>query len=488
MKLLPIWGFMCILAGCGSSNENSAESTVTRDITQLPLGSYSSKYSEMNKYEGLKELFDESVDTKYLSKENNVWVQWKANTEEVVHGYSITSGNDEPSRDPVKWQLLASNDAKDWDILDKVNDAKFENRKEIKKFPINNVKAYRFFRLELSHNGTSSGADEYLQLSDFSLYAETKLPLASFSLSKPVVQLGEKVMLSSTSANSPVTDKWHVPGGKLVKSGSKVEVIYEKPGVYDISLTSTNSFGSDTIEKKYAVKVLDPQNPWQGFKAPRIVLNYEDQQSAGYQRINKLFPEIKKDINQVTLALVKSLYHNFTEVPDFEQLTFTLKWMDTLAYRNGSNDNMVIAFSSKYITERLKDKTDEQVKYELLGVFWHELTHGYQLLPKGLAYSSSGDVHAFIEGMADFIRIEAGFHKTRTPKPSKSWLGGYTNTGFFLQYIAQNTVEDFGYKFNQTANTVPNWTFERAIESVTGRPVKFLWKEYQQSLKSPKDS
>ncbi len=145
---------------------------------------------------------------------------------------------------------------------------------------------------------------------------------------------------------------------------------------------------------------------------------------------------------------------------------------------------MEIVFSSKYITEKLAAQPDEQVEYELLGVLWHELTHGYQLFPKERSYSEP-DVHAFIEGMADLIRIQAGYHKTRSPKPSDSWVGGYTNTGFFLAWLAES-YPDFAYRFNQTAVEIEDWSFENAIKSVTGESLDELWSRYQSELTAEK--
>lgn len=459
----------------------SVPSDVLRDIT-VSGGVISGQYPTFIDGEGVGELFDDSLQSKYLSKQKQAWVQFESPKAEVVRAYSLTSASDAPARDPVSWSLLASTDGNNWQVLHQVDQHRFDGRTQTKRFALENQQAFRFYRLDMQQNGKTPWGDEYLQLADISLYARTKLPLAGFSQSSQVIAPGRALTLTSTSENRPSEYVWYTPGGQQRGSGEKIQVTYAQPGVYGVNLQTENAFGTDFIERPFAVKVLEPAKPWLGFKPPKVIINFEDSESEGAKRLMRLMPDLQGDINNVTHQLVKRLYKNFAQVPDFEQVEFQLKWMDTLAYRAGSDKKMVIAFSSKYITERLKDQADEQVRYELLGVLWHELVHGYQLMPKNRSYGGDPGVHAYIEGMADLVRIQAGFHKTRTPELSDSWLGGYTNTGFFLSYLADTYEPDLAYKFNQSALTLDDWSFEKAIQSIIGKPIDSLWLEYQQNL------
>lgn len=478
-KLLVLAPTMTWLVGCYVNSPT--EPTVLRDITNYS-GSYSAKDKDFVAHEGIAQLFDASLQSKFLSEQSESWVRFEAHFPEVLKEYSLTSAQDAPMRDPASWTLEGSNDAVNWHVLDKQSAQRFENRGETKRYTIENNTTYRFYRLNMKSRGVTEWGDNYLQLADLALFAETKLPIVNFSIDKPIVNVGEKVTLTSAVANQPSRLAWSLPEQELVVKGKTAEVHFDKPGSYTVSLEAFNDYGSDMQIKANAIKVLDSSSPWKGFVPAQALIKFEDTESEGAKRLARLFPDLQSTINEVTMQLVPMLYRNFTEVPEFKQVTFELKWMDTIAYRSGDESNMIIAFSSKYITEKLKDQPDEQVKYELLGVLWHELTHGYQLFPKGHSYSSP-EAHAFIEGMADLIRIDAGFHKTRQPKPSDSWLGGYTNTGFFLHWLQQKHGGDFAYQFNKTAIELEQWSFPKAIQNVMNEPLDSLWSEYQVSLK-----
>jgi PKD repeat protein len=457
-----------------------AHATALYDITDKHLFTVSAEHAPFVENEGPEQAFDASLNSKFLSKESTSWLKLAFNNTHAIKGYTITSALDAPARDPKHWQVSTSLDGKTWQVIDNVENAHFSKRAQTRRFEIAAPVNARFIRFALSQEGKTQWGDSYLQLADIGVLAETEQPLANFSSSAEVVMLGDSLTLTDTSENAPTKHHWQVPNAQVTQHGKQAVVRFNKAGKYDVSLSVTNEFGSDTIRKANAIKVLNPDKPWQGLNMPKVIVKIEDNHSAGSKRLQALMPNIEAEINQVTAKLVPMLYKNFTQVPEFEQITFTLKWMDTLAYRAGDYSNMEIAFSSKYITEKLANQADEQVKYELLGVLWHELTHGYQLFPTN-GHEHPEESHAFIEGMADLIRIQAGFHKTRSPKPSPSWLGGYTNTGFFLAWLSEQHP-DFAYQFNATAHQLENWRFASAIEAVTNKPLNELWQAYQNSL------
>lgn len=479
LSILPIF----LLTGCSFTPTINNNDLVLIDITD-PLSTtskVSSQYPDEIAGEGLTQLFDDSKSSKYLSKQSSTWVQFDYGAPISVKKYRLTSAQDAPMRDPRNWTLRGSNNLTDWQTLQTISDFKFAQRGFTAEFELDNESSYQFYRLEMTQRGKTQWGDNYLQLADLQLLAPTKLPVVDFLVSKQIVKPNENVQLQSNTLNKPTSYVWRANKTILAKNTPSPTVSFAEPGSYNLSLKAINNFGSDTLTKHNEIKVLDKSKPWQGFKTPTVKLNFIDKKSPGYHRLIALFPDLSQTIDDVTHQLVKKLYKNFAEVPEFRQVEFKLEWMDTLAYRSGDETNMVIAFSSKYITEKLKDQPDEVVKYELLGVLWHELTHGYQLFPANTSYASD-DTHAFIEGMADLIRIEAGYHKTRSPKTSQTWLGGYTNTGFFLKWLSDNKVDDFAYRFNQTAKNIEPWSFQTAIESLTDEPLSSLWEQYQQSL------
>ncbi|ALO44277.1 basic secretory protein-like protein [Pseudoalteromonas phenolica] len=457
-----------------------AKDIVLYDITDKESFTLKAQHPTFVENESVEQLFDSSIHSKFLSDKSQTWVQIDFEEAFQIHQYSLTSAGDAPARDPKHWQLKGSIDGKNWLTLDSQKEQSFDSRAQTKTYTVADSQQVKHVRFELKQQGKTQWGDSYLQIADIGLFAATDLPLASFDLDKRIIRLNEVITLTNTSENEPDRVEWIIPGAKMKHDGQNAHVSFDKPGSYSVTLKTNNNAGSDVLTQKNVIKVMDIHRPWAGLQLPKVVVKLEDTESAGAKRLIKLLPNIEQAINEVTRDLVPMLYNNFTEVPEFEQVTFRLKWMDTLAYRAGDYSNMEIAFSSKYITEKLADQPDEQVTYELLGVLWHELTHGYQLFPQS-ATGTPEETHAFIEGVADLIRINAGFHKTRSPEPSDTWLGGYTNTGFFLSWLSKR-YEAFEHQFNATATELPDWTFAAAIEYVTGEKVEKLWQEYQAEL------
>lgn len=476
--ILLLSGSITVFADHGNRDNVKA----TRNITAFKFQAFS-QHLDSPHHENVDKLFDGDKQSKFLSPRKSSWVKFISDKPQVLSYYTITSANDAPGRDPKQWLLEASVDGSKWHVIDRQFKKSFKHRGMTKHFHISGHEAYKYFRFHFTQSHKTQWGDEYLQLAEIELFAETDLPISAFDTDKKQIQLGESIAFVDLSENKPLRWLWTFEGATVNKSFQPNPTIkFDKAGSHKVTLTTFNQYGQDTLTKTKYIKVLDPNNPWQGFSYPDVVMAHEDTTSEGYQRIKQLMPNITMVINDISLKVNKVLYKNFTQAPDFDKVVFNLQWSDVLASRGGSGKTMVLTFSTKYIAEKLKDQPDEQVLYELEGVFWHELTHGYQQHISSANYQDGGGYHAFIEGVADLVRIDAGYHKTRTPKPSDSWLGGYTNTGFFLHWISLNKADDFIYRFNQTPLKLKKWSFESAIESVTHSNIDSLWREYQHSI------
>ncbi|MBQ4837754.1 basic secretory protein-like protein [Pseudoalteromonas luteoviolacea] len=435
--------------------------------------------------ESLNNAFDGDPRTKYVTLKPQGWIQVSLAQPQSLTQYQFTSANDAPGRDPHNWTLKGSNDGENWQTIDQRNEQVFSKRFEQKTYQLSEEQPYQHYRFELTHKGTDDWGYDLLQIAELDLFTNTQLPIAGITSDSNTVFVGEIIEFQDASLNQPNSFEWQFEQGIPAASLAKNPLVsFKTPGVKNIELTTYNWHGQSELVTQQ-VKVVDPANPWQGFDYPEIKFAHEDTQSEGYKRIHRLFPDLEKTINDVTLQVNQYLYKHYGESPEFDSVTFSLKWMDTLAYRAGSGRNMEIAFSTKYITESLANASDEEVIYELLGVFWHELVHGYQHFPTG-AMADGNEAHAIIEGIADLVRIRAGFHATRSPSPSKNWLGGYTNTGFFLSWIQDNYDDDFTYKINQMVLASQKegweWTLEEAIKRILNQDINILWQKYQATL------
>ena len=90
-KLLVSLPTITFLAGCYLNSP--IEPTVLRDITNYS-GSYSAKNKDFVEHEGIAQLFDASLQSKFLSEQSESWVQFEAHFPEVLKEYSLTSAQD----------------------------------------------------------------------------------------------------------------------------------------------------------------------------------------------------------------------------------------------------------------------------------------------------------------------------------------------------------------------------------------------------------
>ena len=160
------------------------------------------------------------------------------------------------------------------------------------------------------------------------------------------------------------------------------------------------------------------------------------------------------------------------------------KRQDGISAKSGEAPDIFISFSTRYI-ERTARNSILEFCDETRGILYHELTHGYQHQPKGCGrYDGQSEYWAAIEGMADAVRIDAGFHKQRRPDPDGNWMQGYTTTGFFLQWF-RTKDPDALRKFHDTMRTLYPWSFDAGVKAVFGKDttIQELWDEYAQFIR-----
>ncbi len=88
-------------------------------------------------------------------------------------------------------------------------------------------------------------------------YAGEHHPLADFYASSYVVCNGEMIDFFDQSSFVPTSWQWEFPGGSpsLSTEANPQGIIYNDPGIYEVSLTVTNNLGSDTLVKSCLIDV-----------------------------------------------------------------------------------------------------------------------------------------------------------------------------------------------------------------------------------------
>ncbi|MFT4154967.1 MAG: DUF1735 domain-containing protein [Parafilimonas sp.] len=128
----------------------------SRDITSSGTLTVSNENSDgSDATEGSVRLTDDDYTTKFLyTWVADSWMQLKFDSSYVLNAYTLTSGNDEQSRDPYTWQLQASNDGTNWTVLDERTAYTFSDRLQTVTFEFNQSddKAYSYYRLYIIEN------------------------------------------------------------------------------------------------------------------------------------------------------------------------------------------------------------------------------------------------------------------------------------------------------------------------------------------------
>jgi hypothetical protein len=479
------------------------------DLTS-PNGGVITASGENGSAEGKAKAFDNSQYSKWLTFEPTGWIAYQFDTQHVVTGYSITSANDVASRDPQDWQLLGSNDGVTWVELDTQANQNFNNRYETKNYSFQNTASYRHVKLNI----TSNHGAGILQLAEIQLFGSSIVTPPSNSL--PVQE--------SHSLNAKA---WKHYGpfnvtGKVVAttSGSGDADLYIRQGsaattqTYDCASTSPTAseycefkgnnlyvsvFGwsstNYTINIKEETTTEPPTGDWKKPVIDFVDMNPETQGSALVKRI---LGNPASHMANRCVDVAKVLYTDPKESERFRKLRFELRAKDAwgndfVAYKSGADGSgeMTIAVSTTHLEKVYRDggNNDQAIRDEIDGVLYHEVTHGYNNSPQTHdGYGDGGQFWAFTEGLADAVRIGAGYHKTRQPdiRSSQKWLGGYTTTGFFLHYIKQEKDALFIRKFNQSAVQYTNytWSFDRVFRDTLGISVELAWNDYVQFIQN----
>lgn len=165
-----------------------------------------------------------------------------------------------------------------------------------------------------------------------------------------------------------------------------------------------------------------------------------------------------------------------------DRLHYTLVDTDGISAKDGGDGDVSIFYSTRHVEKSFAGGDTSRVDFETRGVLLHELTHAYQLEPQGVGdYGSSRVFRAFIEGIADAVRVlNGGFHGDADRPRGGSYMDGYRHAGYFFAWLCENKDPDFLRKFNRTAIDVVPWSFDGAFRHIFGPDcdVDALWHEY----------
>ncbi|CAO2814898.1 unnamed protein product [Amaranthus hypochondriacus] len=145
-----------------------------------------------------------------------------------------------------------------------------------------------------------------------------------------------------------------------------------------------------------------------------------------------------------------------------QQVGLTVETMDGIAYTS----NNQIHLSANYV-----QSYSDNVKTEVTGILYHEMTHVWQWSGNGRAPGG------LIEGIADYVRLKAGYAPSHWVKPGQgdSWDQGYDVTARFLDYC--NSLRD-GF-VAQLNKKMKDGYSDAYFSDLLGKSVGQLWIDYK---------
>lgn len=439
--------------------------------------------------EQVSNLIDGAHETKFLAFSPDAQFTFKASKPYVLKRYHLISANDAPPRDPKTWVLEGSNDGERWDLLDEQFDNSFSARAELKAFQLNNnEEAYQYYRFTMKNSGIDEWGQNLLQLAELELFVVAEKPIVAFSATNTTPKIDEIVIFNDTSLVNPTSWYWTFEGGAPATSTEANPLVrFNELGPKSVTLVATNDKGSSELIKDDFIRVWDPQNPWHGFTSPSVTFTKNKPDHQGQAVLERVMPDFEAEIHRISEAIAKRLFNNVTEINIFESVNVITDEYEFPAAKSGSDKNMILMFDLNHILN-LELQSDQAIRDEIIGMLWHELTHGYNNVPNSGIYTPGNELHTYLEALANFIRIEAGY--LEHARANIDWIDdinqdAYNQTAFFLEWVVKTHRNiDFIKQFNAAAKQLPTWSFDGAFKLILGdaRGLDIVFAEYQEYL------
>ncbi|AXQ99912.1 basic secretory protein-like protein [Pseudoalteromonas piscicida] len=185
-----------------------------------------------------------------------------------------------------------------------------------------------------------------------------------------------------------------------------------------------------------------------------------------------------KVIEQISYNVARLLYKDMRKAPKLPTLHIVFEDLKGVAYKEGDFNGATIHISANYMENFSKSHSETESVDELIGILYHEIAHAYQLDDHN--YKEIGPI---IEGIADVVRLKAGYIPDDTQKPGGNYKDGYKNTAFFIDWLSKQSNRDLLQEINAQLDPHDDikWDWQY-FEQSAGVKLDTAWQHYQASL------
>lgn len=252
----------------------------------------------------------------------------------------------------------------------------------------------------------------------------------------------------------------------------------QKHLLYSLCLLTGLVACSSSLKRKDA-----SPDAWKRYNVGNVLFEDKATQTKGSEIYHQIIPNAEPYIKEQARAVLSTLYFSPQDsVPKVNNIHYTLEDIEGISAKGGGGGDVSIFYSTRHIEKSFAQNDTAKLFFETRGVLLHELTHAYQLEPQGVgSYGTNRVFWAFIEGMADAVRVaNGGFGPDGRPKGG-NYMDGYRIAGYFFVWLRDNKDPEFLRKFNRSTLEVIPWSFDGAIKHVLGKEnsIDELWHEYQ---------
>lgn len=222
---------------------------------------------------------------------------------------------------------------------------------------------------------------------------------------------------------------------------------------------------------------------WKDYNVGTVLFEDKAPESAGSDIYHRIIPDAESYIKEQARTVLATLYASPKDsITPVNKIHYTLEDIEGISAKGGGNGEVSIFYSTRHIEKSFAEADTAKLFFETRGVLLHELTHAYQLEPQGIgSYGTNRVFWAFIEGMADAVRVaNGGFGPNARPKGG-NYMDGYRTAGYFFVWLRDNKDPEFLRKFNRSTLEVIPWSFDGAVKHILGEKYNIddLWHEYQ---------
>ena len=236
--------------------------------------------------------------------------------------------------------------------------------------------------------------------------------------------------------------------------------------------------------KAETVPASEVEDVWKDYDTGKVLFEDKAPDTEGSKIYHRIVTDPESYIQEQARTVLATLYDSPEDsIAPVYEIHYTLEDIKGVSAKGGDHGNISIFYSTQHIEKSFANQDTAKLFFETRGVLLHELTHAYQLEPQGIGnYGNSKVFWAFIEGMADAVRVaNGGFHGEADRPKGGNYMDGYRTAGYFFVWLRDNKDKDFLRKFNRSTLEVVPWSFDGAVKYALGEQYNIdeLWHEYQ---------